>query len=475
MFKIFLLILLAINLITCTITWNNCDDEQVLTVVSVDYEPADSFIVGTEFSYTLLYKNTETITTASSCEVKAWINDFHGDPLITETFSICDFLDCPIPIETHTRTDHGIIIPEGILGEIKVTVSCDQGSLDFGCFEMDATVSNSTGPTPTPTPGPNPDCEWKSYIDWAIEVNNVANFENEQVVDRKVGDWIQVGDLGDYDDNSRGGFSKLEGSSDNDFGIEVTASEYQWAFDGKITVIDSSYDDYSVITYKVNFWVGSATNYMDSLEDFYMKGEATFSGRWSKTSNEMLTMDEGELVFDPKSNVPPRFSGPIIYGKLNPIGLEYDYDTKIVTIQKDEILCQCRVDVCGECNGDNSTCAVTPSPEASPSTEAKDNDALVLGLSIGLPIGFLCILILVIILVRQSRSKNKKQKEIIASDRFAQATTNWEQITEDNVKSSFSKSQSTQVDQDSDEDDDDEEFSFDNSDSNLSALDDTSD
>ncbi|KAJ6236953.1 hypothetical protein M0813_27698 [Anaeramoeba flamelloides] len=432
-----------------------------MVIGEMTYSPDDSFVIGSTFEYTLEYEVLEAFDTAT-VQVALYYTDFEGDPMFSHTLNYCDFFGCPSPVRNRTKKGSDITIPAYAVGKYKAHLEILVGEEEWGCVNFFFDMKKKSG---------EPQCEYESYMDFAEITEGLAKYQELEVSKRVDGQWMQIGDLGPHSSTlERGTFSRLESSEDNNFATPISPDDFQWCLNG--TMINSYEEGGNYYhEYEADIWIGSKAHEMDTWDEYYMRGNAKFTGIWSSSDDEMIGIHTGELNFSPEMHMPKGYDGPLTYGKLNPIPIEYDSDSGIVTTEKRTDYCGCDVDECGVCGGDGTSCA-TPTPTPSTDTKSDDNNNTIIAVSIIVPIAAIVIIVLIIVLVRQRNKKKSAQTEIISANRFGNTGMSWSQITKDNVKSSFSKSGSTGNTENKDDDDDD--FSFDpTDDDSLGELDDS--
>ncbi|KAJ6228908.1 niemann pick type c2 protein npc2-related [Anaeramoeba flamelloides] len=469
MFKILFLALLLFTVSYAEIDVEMCEGDWDVTVTKLDYQPHPSFVIGDDFSYEAYFTVSKEVA-GGTIRAQVWVNDFSDDPWIDTTDDLCRYFDCPMTVGDHVRKDWNINIPSVPQGqyELKLTVMDPEDNI-VSCVIVTASVTDSNNPTPT-------NCNYPSDMDWSMEANNIAQYEKADPKERVKGTWIQVGDLGPHTTGDRGKFSKLIASEDNTFGEVPNSNIFEWCLNGTVTKresVDAGYE----ITYEADVWIGAKNENMDTWDEYYMRGNVEFTGTWD-ISDDHLSALTGNLNFDPTVHMPPSWAGPVSYGKLNPIPLEFKSTSNLVLAQKDTTVCQCEIDDCGVCGGDGQSC-ITPTPTATPTpspttdTKSDDNNNTIIAVSVIVPIAAIVIIIIVILLLRQRKQKKTAQTEIISANRFGNTGMSWSQITKDNVKSTFSKSGSTGA-TGNDEEGSDDDFSFDpTDDDSLEDLDDS--
>ncbi|KAJ3449929.1 niemann pick type c2 protein npc2-related [Anaeramoeba flamelloides] len=461
MFKILFLAVLLFTVSYAEITFEMCEGDWDVTVTKLDYEPHPSFVINEDFSYEANFTVSKEVA-GGTIRAQAWVNDFSGDAWVDTTDELCKYFDCPMTVGDHVRKDWNIHVPSIPQGqyEIKLTVK-DLEEKVVSCVVVTASVTDSDNPTPT-------NCNYPSEMDWTMNANDIAQYEKADPKERVKDTWIQVGDLGPHTTGERGKFTKLIASEDNSFGETPNPDVFEWCLNGTVTnheSVDAGYE----ITYEADVWIGAKNENMDTWDEYYMRGNVEFTGTWALSDGHLSALT-GNLNFDPAVHMPPSWSGPVSYGKLNPIPLEFKTTSNLVQALKETTVCQCEVDDCGVCNGDGTTCA-TPTP--STDTKSDDNNNTIIAVSIIVPIAAIVIIVVIVLLIRQRKQKKTAQTEIISANRFGNTGMSWSQITKDNVKSTFSKSGSTGA-TGNDEEGSDDDFSFDpTDDDSLEDLDDS--
>ncbi|KAJ3428767.1 niemann pick type c2 protein npc2-related [Anaeramoeba flamelloides] len=472
MLKFLFIVCLFVTFASASIEWKNCNDgKYAIQLEDLQYTPEDAFIIGEKFSFNTTFEISEEIP-GGTITISVYHNDFNGDPWLEQTATFCEyFYPCPVAPGTYVRKAESQSIPDIPQGQylLHISLASTDKKTELACVEFEASVSEKNNPTPE-------NCEYSSNMNWEVDTNDIAIYEQPLVADRHTGSWMQVGDLGPYDHGERGTFSKLQASEDNTFGEAPTTTAFQWCLNATVTEDKQVDDDYE-ITYEGDVWIGSEAERMSTWERYYMRGNVEFTGTWDGTSNELKDLT-GTLNFNPAIHVPKSWSGPVSYGKLNPLPLSYFTASDIVQLIKSDTICQCEYDICGVCGGDNSTCT-TPTPTATPTpspttdTKSDDNNNTIIAVSIIVPIAVIAIVIILVLVIRQRKQKKVAQTEIISANRFGNTGMSWSQITKENVKSTFSKSGST-GNTGNDEEGSDDDFSFDpTDDDSLEDLDDS--
>ncbi|KAJ3438531.1 phosphatidylglycerol/phosphatidylinositol transfer protein [Anaeramoeba flamelloides] len=384
----------------CSVYFNNCHESNSnIELTDFVLLPNTDPQIGTTYHFTTEIEIHNNEVVDAQIRILIFYRDLNDDPLLNTTADFCssEFFDCPLKKGKHIYKSKNLTIPYIYTGKYRIEMKFYEDNVQTGCMEWIATISDKPNPPKRP-------CLYESYIKFSEIAHGYAQFDYPLVSERNVGGYLQVGDLGQFFKSKRGVFSNFDGSDDNTFGKEAKFSEFNWCINTTSSDV-ITYNLTKEFTYVGDFWIGSKANKLSTWDDFYMRGNIYLTGNWSLKTNQMLNMS-GEINVSPGLSIPTNWDVPISYGKLNPIPFKYSYEEDVVLLQKSKYICQCEIDICGVCGGDNSTC---PSPTPKPTKKSSDDKKFnyILLVEILVPIMALIIIVLIILIIKRRYSHNK--------------------------------------------------------------------
>ncbi|KAJ3431071.1 niemann pick type c2 protein npc2-related [Anaeramoeba flamelloides] len=401
-------------LVACysTIEFENCESSEQpnVKITYINYSPQNSIQIGSTFTFDLGYSvESMTLKEGTLLNITVWYKDFLSKPLFSTTIDLCEdtSVTCPIQVGDHKFTSKALEIPYVPIGKYKIVLNILSETKEEGCTEFMLNVIDKSNP-------PQRDCNYESIIDLAPRPSLIAHFSTKNVDFRSVGDWLQIGDLGEYGAYKRGQFTNMHASMDVTFGEPLIGNGYAWCLNATITNMTSIVNG-SIIVYEGDYWIGNKEKNLNTWDQFLMRGNIRINGTWDTRTNEMIAAN-GEINAIPSIHYPENWLGPVSFGRFNPIPFVYKYFEDIIVIKKSENICQCKVDVCGVCGGNGSSCAPTPSPSPSPSPSKKAKKEIKLKtliIAIAVPVGGIIVLILLAVLIKHSKKSNNEESQRI--------------------------------------------------------------
>ncbi|KAJ5067740.1 hypothetical protein M0811_02930 [Anaeramoeba ignava] len=414
---LFLVILLSFSF--ASFFSHNCGEDTDPMVVQYYDFPDDFLRIDQPLTFSFNYSLApgSSMQQGSTVTFTIWYQDFTGDPWMVIPADVCSIsnqVKCPVLPGNYTWEETNFQVPDFPLGQWKAQILITNSTTRFICNEIYFTTNNGSSPYP-------PSCEFNSSYEFKtfLPESNV-HFENSDVTNRQMGDWLQIGSLGSWGNWDNISFTSMTETPDNSFGNTLNASQFLWAVNATISEIltDSTYYAYQ---YSGNFWIGSVELDMNSWRFPFIKGDIVFVEKYLK-SNLALSSLLGKVDVIPASSFPIGWDGPVLFGRLNPGKVTIDIGTRILTISKSGILCQCPVDVCGVCGGDGSTCQ----------TSTSKSKTGIIAASVVVPVVVISVLIIVFVIYPKRKAKKKMADDIMNPNLSSQKSGNWTQIADIN-------------------------------------------
>ncbi|KAJ3441743.1 hypothetical protein M0812_13757 [Anaeramoeba flamelloides] len=387
-----------------------CSEYKNLNIVykNLTYTPPTSIQINTNFVGTLEYEVTKNnIGLGAKLNITAWYQT-KDDHWFSTQLDLCEdtSVECPLKVGKHQFTTKKLLIPYLPKGLLLMEMKTIYNNVVEGCAFFKINVTDQIDP-------PKRHCIYTSQVDFSAFATGAAQYSSKSISWRDVGDYLQVGDLGQYTTGERGKFTKIYSTPDNTFGEELSSRDYHWCINATITNIFQIVNG-SNITYEGDFWIGSKSKNLDTWDEFLVRGNLFLNGVWDNRTNQLIN-GSGILNAIPSIMIPKGFSGPVSFGKYNPMKYEYHDEMNIALLNIVKEFCQCPIDVCGVCGGDGSSCKPTPTPYSTPSptpsTKKKGINTQTLILSIAIPVAAIILIVLIVVIARKNKKINSGESE----------------------------------------------------------------
>ncbi|KAJ5076560.1 md-2-related lipid-recognition protein rosy1 [Anaeramoeba ignava] len=402
-----ILVLFFISLSLASVEWDNCGVSLPITIQNIDYSPSNAVEIDSLLNVTVTIdiQTGYSIPTGSQLKLQVWVENFNGDPIISDYFPICSISDqihCPVSAGQLLFKEVNLQVPEFPVGHYKAKLEFFNGTTELGCSDIYWTIW---------APEPPPTCYFQSST-VASGLNSDFHYEHLLPKDRLVNDWVQVGSLGPEGPFVNGNLTGFTATNDNTFGMNISSMSFEYALNATLTQIVNG----NTFSYSGLFWVGSAEMDMNTWSKCFWKGEITFNASYSTTTGEVLSMT-GEITVDPGSSYPPAWPGPQTFGKLNPIKISYVNSDQWGFHAQREI-CQCTIDNCGVCGGDGSSCATSTS---------KSSNAGAIAAGVIVPVVVIVGVVFGVIYYKKKKREHHIRETVMSSE--IGDTENWTKIT----------------------------------------------